>query len=177
MALSQTVSPIWSIMSRHLALTSMHHFVSPLFDLWFLALSKDSNTVQATFSSFLTVTVSGIRQDPAPGDDNPLIPLALGQQLADKEKDSKGKAIGTTLSSEFFEISAAMNAFKADREAPSWWDYRPESQVDEMTYECDTKLGSPRSVDCSKLEYSQLGAGSDTIQISPQVPRILSTGM
>ena len=114
---------------------------------------------------------------PAPGDDDPTIPLALGQQLKQKEADSKGKAVGDPASSEFFQISGAMEAFREDSGAPSWWDYRPETITDDMTYDCDVNLGSPRPVDCSKLEYSQLGVGSDTVLVSPQAPRILSTGM
>ena len=114
---------------------------------------------------------------PAPGDDDPTIPLALAQQLKNKEADSKGKAVGNPMSWEFFSIAGSMEVFRGESEAPSWWDYQPETTSDDMTYDCDANLGSPRPVDCNKLEYSQLGAGSDTVLISPHVPRILSTGI
>lgn len=56
-----------------------------------------------------------------------------------------------------------------------WW--TPRANTDDMTYECDARLGSPREIDCSKLEYSQLGAPSDTTTISPGAPKVLSTSM
>ena len=43
-----------------------------------------------------------------------------------------------------------------------------------MTYECDENLGAPRPVDCSQLEYSQLGAPSDTFTIGSAAPKVLS---
>ena len=92
--------------------------------------------------------------------------------MADREANSKGKREGSPLSDDFFEIAAAMDQQGAEKAA--WFDYRP--STDDMTYECDMSLGTPRSVDCNKLEYSQLGTGSDTIQIGPQVPKVLSTG-
>ena len=47
--------------------------------------------------------------------------------------------------------------------------------VDDMSYQCDAKLGNPREVDCSQLEYSQLGPLSDSISIRPGAPKILSS--
>ena len=113
---------------------------------------------------------------PAPGDGDPRIPLALGQRLADKEEDSKGESIDDSLSSKFLQISAAMDTFVIASNTEMWWDYLPSSSSDDMTYECNAQLGSPHPVDCSKLEYSQLGAESDKIQISQHTPKVLSTG-
>ena len=38
-----------------------------------------------------------------------------------------------------------------------------------MTYVCDTNLGAPAEVDCSKLEYAQLGTWDDNLQVGPGV--------
>lgn len=55
-----------------------------------------------------------------------------------------------------------------------WWEHT--SKVDdEMTYTCDSKLGSPAATDCIKL-LSQLPHGSDNIELGPGNVRFLSLG-
>ena len=54
-----------------------------------------------------------------------------------------------------------------------WWS-RSTLPADEMTYECDSKLGDPAPVDCSKLRY-ELGAASDNLQIESGVIQFLSS--
>lgn len=56
-----------------------------------------------------------------------------------------------------------------------WWQQVPEA-ADEMTYECDAKLGAPAAVDCAKVEYGELGADEDTFSIGAGVAKILSSG-
>ena len=46
---------------------------------------------------------------------------------------------------------------------------------DDMVYECDDTLGHPAEVDCSQLEYSQLGPDLDTIQVEPGIVRFLTS--
>ena len=43
---------------------------------------------------------------------------------------------------------------------------------DDMTYECDASLGSPSMVDCSQIEYSQLGASSDSVSLGPGAGKV-----
>ena len=43
----------------------------------------------------------------------------------------------------------------------------PLGDNDEMVYECDATLGNPSMVDCSQIEYSQLGLASDSVTIEP----------
>ena len=45
----------------------------------------------------------------------------------------------------------------------------------EDTYECDPSLGIPHTADCSRLDYSQFGAPSDSFQLDSGVPKILSS--
>ena len=56
-----------------------------------------------------------------------------------------------------------------------WWQQIPDA-ADEMTYECDAKLGAPAAVDCAKVEYGELGADDDTISVGAGVVKILSSG-
>ena len=53
-----------------------------------------------------------------------------------------------------------------------WWDVTETS--DEMTYECDAKLGNPSAIDCSQLS-SQLGAPSDSVLVAPGAIKFLSS--
>ena len=62
-----------------------------------------------------------------------------------------------------------------------WWGgttnslARGSTAAPEETYECDSGLGAPRAVDCSQLDSSQFGAPSDSFQINPGVPKVLSS--
>ena len=56
-----------------------------------------------------------------------------------------------------------------------WWQQVPDAD-DEMTYECDAKLGAPAAVDCAKVEYGELGADEDTISVGVGVVKLLSSG-
>ena len=56
-----------------------------------------------------------------------------------------------------------------------WWKQIPDA-ADEMTYECDAKLGAPEAVDCAKLEYGELGADDDTFSVGAGVSKFLSSG-
>ena len=57
-----------------------------------------------------------------------------------------------------------------------WWIATPPAP-DEMMYDCDAKFGTPSPANCSHIEYSQVGAPSDTLNISPGVPKVISSGM
>ena len=46
-----------------------------------------------------------------------------------------------------------------------WWTLP--LQKSEMTYECDSSLGSPPIVDCTQVEWQQLGAASDSLTLGP----------
>ena len=56
---------------------------------------------------------------------------------------------------------------------PWWRNILPSSN--EMTYECDTGLGKPTDVDCSRIEWHQLKSNipSDTLAVGPQNPTLL----
>ena len=57
-----------------------------------------------------------------------------------------------------------------------WYELNLTAQLpDAMIYVCDTNLGSPTPVDCSHLEYSELGAAGDTIRIGPGATKLLAS--
>lgn len=53
-----------------------------------------------------------------------------------------------------------------------WWS--SVLAVNDMTYECDSKLGSPKVIDCTQVG-SQLGAMSDSVQVGAGEVRFLSS--
>lgn len=55
-----------------------------------------------------------------------------------------------------------------------WWRQYPLAS-DEMTYECDAGLGSPKAMDCSQLQH-QISARTDNVQIAAGEVNFLSTG-
>ena len=48
--------------------------------------------------------------------------------------------------------------------------------VNEMVYECESRLGSPLPLDCGKLEFPGLGALTDTVRVGPGTDRFFSSG-
>ena len=56
-----------------------------------------------------------------------------------------------------------------------WWN--PTSQVsDEMTYTCDSHLGSPATADCDHLQYD-LDSSMNNLQLAAGEVRFLSSSM
>ena len=56
-----------------------------------------------------------------------------------------------------------------------WWQQVPDA-AEEMTYECDAKLGAPAAVDCAKVEYGELGLNDDTFSVTAGLAKVLSSG-
>ena len=56
-----------------------------------------------------------------------------------------------------------------------WWQQVPDA-AEEMTYECDARLGAPQPVDCAKVEYGELGLNDDTFSVTAGLAKVLSSG-
>ena len=54
-----------------------------------------------------------------------------------------------------------------------WWNPSIQSS-DEMTYTCDSRLGSPATADCERLQYT-LDSSKDTLQLAAREVRFLSS--
>ncbi|KAL9121020.1 MAG: hypothetical protein Q9187_002420 [Circinaria calcarea] len=55
-----------------------------------------------------------------------------------------------------------------------WWRKNTLQDSDKMTYACNANLGAPHAADCSQLDYSQLGAPSDTVAIGLGASKVLT---
>ena len=124
-------------------------------------------------TAYITLTVHGPSvQDPHPGDRDPSVPSAISRLFKNKSrKFPKG-------SNEWWHYGLQSSLYAGDAgpyNGKPWWDRATQlSQAallasDEMTYVCDSALGSPSTVDCSQVESSQLGSPSDTLQVGPSV--------
>ena len=89
-------------------------------------------------------------------------------------------AYRSAFTSSFLYRSIAQEGYLTDT---TWWNVAisPTQQSaleasNKMTYECDAGLGSPSTVDCTKLEWSELGVGSDTVKVAPGVVTFLHQG-
>lgn len=58
-----------------------------------------------------------------------------------------------------------------------WWSAAAGPVEDDMTYECDAKLGSPKEVDCAHIEWAELGADADAdaVELVPGVVKTLAS--
>ena len=131
-----------------------------------------SNHRVATSTAFITITVCNSdspKWGKEPGNTDPAIAEAIGQYM-------HGAAGGETTSSEMKKIRsiggqmwelASTGMLRSS--STTWWLSASQSSAhDEMTYECDTSLGSPVVADCAQVEWNQLGPPSDTLTVGPQ---------
>ena len=114
--------------------------------------------------------------DPQPGDYDPAVGEFLSDVLHSRRQNAQS---GTALQQHYAEAESllARQTLSMERGADTtWWDYRLTALDDTMTYECDAKLGDPSTVDCSQLEYSQLGIASEFVTIGPATVKFVHSG-
>ena len=128
-------------------------------------------------STFYTVTVSKPTGDTVhePGYYDP----SIAQVLSDAAQRAGEALPRNNVMAQRFKTEADMLAGQADAMSRGsivpWWSYSLAVLEDQMTYACDAKLGTPKSADCTALEYSELGPDSDTVTIGPEVLKFLSS--
>lgn len=117
-------------------------------------------------TTFITVTISAKgRRSTAPGNFDPGVPESIAQKFTTKYTQAQlnsGAELLYATSAKTWNMKT--EGMRRGGTTP-WW--RPADASDEMAYECDAGLGSPPSVDCNKIEWSQLGPGSDTVSVGP----------
>ena len=125
------------------------------------ALTSNNDKVQA--SAFLTVTVSGPSdtQKPDSGDNDPSVPERVADYLITLYQSAQG-ILKLHYSNLALGFRLTANSMRRGGRVP-WWSGGLQAAGD-MTYECDSKLGSPKVLDCTQVR-SQLGATSDSIQV------------
>ena len=128
----------------------------------------------AISAHFLTVSVKARTfRDPQPGNTHPSIAVLIAEYLSGAMKGTEN-AVRAKLSAIVHRMVLVSQKMTPGGSTP-WWQQIPEAE-DEMTYECDAKLGAPAAVDCAKVEYSELGADDDTISVGAGVVKFLSSG-
>ncbi|MCJ1228496.1 hypothetical protein MMC12_005157 [Toensbergia leucococca] len=129
-------------------------------------------------SAFITVAISNSKDpEPSPGDTDSSVALLIADSMHAKErKESQGSELFKHygfLTGVFVHQAVSM----LSGSLRSWWSMDASSSAvpDEMTYECDPKLGSPATVDCAHIEWSELGNPSDTFEVRPGDVKFLSS--
>ena len=120
-------------------------------------------------SAFFTVTVSGSHYSNFhPGDTDPMVPALFGMLEMDafhKTTPGSSEASVRLAGSRFW---STVIAGMSRGGSVAWWSPAFWQASTEMTYECDAGLGSPSTVDCAQVEWSQLGPSSDAITVGPE---------
>ncbi|MCJ1256455.1 hypothetical protein MMC24_004276 [Lignoscripta atroalba] len=128
---------------------------------------------------FVTVTISGPEENlRKPGDTDPAIPLFLTDVEQDMALEGHlNNPNGAAITNHF--IASAVRLSMRSQEmrrggSLKWWE-TISPPADEMKYECDTKLGSPALVDCTKIEWQRLGPTSETVTLGPAATKFFSS--
>ena len=120
-------------------------------------------------TSFFTVKVTDTREETIdPGDQDPSTGLQLYSNIIDSAIAAPPGPIKSSLISTARTFMGSIYKMRRDiSNPPYWWEwYSGATGLNgQMMYTCDANLGGPSLVDCSKIEYSQLGAPSDTITV------------
>ena len=113
---------------------------------------------------------------PSTGNTDPAIPFVVAMEL---EKSADQFPVGSSSSAYYLLLASYWNAASVGmtRGGTTTW-YQKSPGPDEMTYECDANLGAPPPVDCTQIEWNQLGPASvsppsDTITVGPGVVEFL----
>ena len=138
-------------------------------------LNTHPSNIYPDSSTFLTMTIGGLDSIRfLPGDTDPLLPLAFAGYMAmqgqSKPPDSADRQIATI-------AAVYWSALAVEMESGGnimWWDDQPSQTTDDMTYACETDLGSPSITDCTQIEWNQLGPASinppsDTVTVGPGI--------
>ena len=135
----------------------------------------------ATSTAFLTLTVHSGPPNrlPSPGDTDPSVPFKIASELYKHAQEAEP---GSDLK-KFFQIDSGIWTLAGTLLTPgstiTWWKGLSLSWTsDEMAYECDASLGSPSDVDCSNIEWNQLGPTSlsppsEVVSVGPGVVQFL----
>ena len=139
-----------------------------------IALS-DGGTASST--AFITITVTHAESPKSgkqPGNTDPAIPLVIGKYMHAAVGGSEGSGQLPKIRSIGGQMWELASTGMIRSSSTTWWLSASQSSThDEMTYECDTALGSPAVVDCTQVEWNQLGPPSDTVRVGPGMVQFL----
>ena len=134
-----------------------------------------TNQKTATTSSFITFSVRSPGKPNQPGNYDPSIALRFLQ--TSNYRPPQPNFAGQSANPWYWARLKMTSDMNGNRARKTWWNVLMEALgPDEMEYTCNASLGSPTEVDCAKLEYSELGPSTDTVQISPDAPKVVTSG-
>ena len=128
----------------------------------------------APTSAFITLSVTSVSEDtPQPGDLDPTIAQSLAGYLSGLCFSGSG---GTFMRGKYLQLATwftRQSQVLVRGSKQPWWS--PNIQPsDEMTYTCDSRLGSPTTADCERLQDA-LDSSKDTLQLAAGEVRFLSS--
>ena len=134
-----------------------------------------TGAVEAPSSAFLTVSVTAAGPTaPSPGNFDPTIPTVFAGYLAGAGTVRLG---GSPSSLRYLSLvpifQQRASTMRRGGTTPWWSNVPPGSQ--QMSYSCDPNLGSPSTLDCSRLRYS-LDNKADNIQLGQGEVKFISSG-
>ena len=149
----------------------MTHGLEGLVNLYNHDVRNFYETSYPSTTAYFTVTVSGqYNRYFRPGNTDPSIALTLSaaeQTLSDKGRQGSSYSALHHLGAQYWQLQAENMRRTGTKD---WWATNSLAiavAADQMAYECDASLGSPSPVDCTQIEWNQLGpfSGSDTLAV------------
>ena len=125
-------------------------------------------------STFFTVTIH--RKDTEPpeaGNYDPSVAVLVADFLKNRQRGSP-RDVWRKLENAITDFTKRTQNMYAGGKTTPWWGATA-GMVDKMSYECDAKLGAPAEVDCAQLEWSQLGADEEKVDLGSTLTKVLSS--
>lgn len=125
-------------------------------------------------STFFTVTIHPKGTDPPEaGNYDPSVAVLVADFLKNRQRGNP-RDIWRKLENAITDFTQRTQNMYAGGKTTPWWGATA-GMVDKMSYECDPKLGAPAEVDCSQLEWSQLGPDEENVDLGSSLTKVLSS--
>ena len=125
--------------------------------------------INSQVTNIFTVTVSGTRRLFNPGNNDPAVPARLADLPPSTATLKNPNAPSQEMRHRFW---TARSERMSRGGTYTWWG-PPAGYTSSMAYECDSQLGAPTTVDCTHIQWDELGPPSDSITVSPGTVRFL----
>ena len=128
----------------------------------------------AISAHFLTVSVKATNfKDPQPGNTHPSLAIFVAENLSNLMVGATN-AVRDQLGAIVHRMVLVSQKMRPGGDT-TWWQQVPDA-AEEMSYECDAKLGAPNAADCARVEYGELGLDDDTFSLTGGLAKVLSSG-
>lgn len=125
-------------------------------------------------TTFITVTVGNVEgKNRSPGNFDPSIAVLVAEYLGNRARGQPSN-VRSRLNGIIHDFTLRTQKMYAGGKTTPFWSTVAASE-EQMSYQCDPKLGAPAEVDCAHVEFDELGANDDTFSVGPGVTKILSS--